>query len=273
MELKIKFFDVGHGSSVLIENDEINIIFDLGSDSENSFNPFPSLNEKLDYLIITHPHMDHISSLKYMYDNYEPTTLLVNQKIPNKLIDKLISNTETEEDANIYKKYNDLKIRYIIPVPDYMNPTFPENNGGIKISSFLPQKEDIEDINYYSISTLLEYDGFKIFLMGDNTKTNLDEIKESSEFYNKINDIDVLLAPHHGHESGYDEDFVKYLNPKITIISDKKDENIMIDEYKKYSRGFSVEGYSSPKKYLTTYQNGDINIKIKNNNMTISCIK
>ena len=140
MELKIKFFDVGHGSSVLIENDEINIIFDLGSNSENSFNPFPSLNEKLDYLIITHPHMDHISSLKYMYDNYEPTTLLVNQKIPNKLIDNLISNTETEEDANIYKKYNDLNIRYIIPVPDYMNPTFPENNGGIKISSFLPQK-------------------------------------------------------------------------------------------------------------------------------------
>lgn len=273
MGLKIKFFDIGHGSSVLIKSDKINMLFDLGSDTDKTFNPFPNLNGDLDFLIITHPHMDHISSLKYMYKFYEPKTLLINEKTPDILIEDLISNTDTEEDANIYRKYNDLKRRFTKPVSNENNPALPENNGGATIYSFKPQKEDIEDINYYSVSTLIEYEGFKIFLMGDNTKTNLDEIKEHIEFYEELNDIDVLLAPHHGHESEYDEEFVKHLNPQITIISDKEDENIVVNDYKKNSRGFPVEGYSSPKKYLTTYENGEINIEIKNNNMTISCAK
>lgn len=273
MSLKIKFFDNGHGSSVLIESDKINMLFDLGSDTDKTFNPLPNLNGDLDYLIMTHPHMDHISSLKHMHKVNEPKTLLINRKIPNHLIDDLIANTDTEDDAYVYRKYIDLKMRYTDPVPDDINPTYPENNGGITIHSFKPQKDDVEDINYYSISTVLEYEGFKIFLMGDNTITNISEIKENSEFYEKIKDIDVLLAPHHGHESGYDEEFVKHLNPQITIISDKEDENIVIDDYKQKSRGFPVEGYSSAKKYLTTYENGEINIEIKNNNMTISCAK
>ena len=273
MGLKIKFFDIGHGSSVLIKRDKINMLFDLGSDTDKTFNPFPNLNGDLDFLIITHPHMDHISSLKYMYKFYEPKTLLINEKTPDILIEDLISNTDTEEDANIYRKYNDLKRRFTDPVPDEINPSLPENNGGATIYSFKPKKDDVEDINYYSISTLIEYEGFKIFLMGDNTKTNLEEIKEHSEFYEEINNIDVLLAPHHGHESEYDEEFVKHLNPKITVISDKEDENIVIDEYHNNSRGFPVEGYSSPKKCLTTYEHGEINLEIENNNMTISCKK
>ena len=44
----------------------------------------------------------------------------------------------------------------------------------------------------------------------------------SNSFWNKIEDVDILLAPHHGRDSSYNNDFINHVNPYLTIISDKK---------------------------------------------------
>lgn len=265
--LKLKIYDVGHGSSILIETDKINILFDFGSKTNREFDPFE--RNKIYSLFTTHPHMDHISALKYLTP-YKYDSFLI-RNIPNELIKKLIDEAESEEDRIIYIIYKELNTEKKGLVPYERNPLNPEYNGGVEIKLFTPQ-QDYNDLNYYSNAMLLKYRGFKILLTGDNDENNLEELMNCESFKKEIENVDVLLAPHHGHESGYHEDFLNHVNPKITMISDKNNEKVLENVYKSNSRGFVVKGKDT-QKCLTTYKNGEINIEIYGYEMTIRCEK
>ena len=45
---------------------------------------------------------------------------------------------------------------------------------------------------------------------------------ERKDFKDAVSNAYILLAPHHGRESGYNSDFVSLVNPSLTIISDGK---------------------------------------------------
>lgn len=265
--LKLKIYDVGHGSSTLIETDTIKILFDFGSKTNREFNPF-KINESYS-LFNTHPHIDHISALKYL-TQYNYDSFLI-RKIPSDLIQKLIDEAESDEDKSIYILYKKLNSEKNGLVPYERNPLNQRYNGGVEIELFTPQ-QDYKDLNYYSIAILLRYRGFKILLTGDNDENNLEELMNCESFKKEIQNIDVLLAPHHGHESGYHEEFLMHVNPKITLISDENDDKVIKDTYKSNSRGHVVKGKGT-QKCLTTYENGEINIEIYGHDMTISCEK
>lgn len=78
------------------------------------------------------------------------------------------------------------------------------------------------NLNNYSIVVVLEYAGIKIVIPGDNEKSSLDELMERKDFKDAVSNAYILLAPHHGRESGYNSDFVSLVNPSLTIISDGK---------------------------------------------------
>ena len=87
------------------------------------------------------------------------------------------------------------------------------------------------------------------------------------DFKSAVKESDVLLAPHHGRESGYYKDFVDLVNPRITIISDSsKKDTSAADDYGKKGNGWKVysrkDNSSETRKTLSTYNDGLINIKI-----------
>ena len=230
-------------------------------------NPLFSFKGNLDYLIITHPHKDHISGLIDI-DDKKPTSLVRNKLIPLELITDTMKSAQTIKDKEIYKKYLELHEKYTIPTLYETNPNNPQYNGNVKIINFLPSKNDIKDLNYYSISTFIEYEGFKILLMGDNTLSNIEELLNNSEFLNKTKNIDILLAPHHGRATCYNPELIDHLNPVITIISDKSGQGDVTaaDEYSHKSRGCYVLKNGEPVKRscLTTRNDGNINVIIEN---------
>ena len=80
-----------------------------------------------------------------------------------------------------------------------------------------------------------------------------------------IKNCDVLLAPHHGRESGYNSDFIEYANPRITIVSDGKHcDSSANARYTKVSRGQVVykksDSSSKTRKCLTTNSDGNISV-------------
>ena len=255
------------GNCTLIQTEKLNILFDIGTNELTGENPLFSFEGNLDYLIITHPHKDHISGLIDI-DKKKPTTLLRNKLIPCELITDAMKSAQTINDQEIYKKYLELHERYTSPRPYKISPINPQYNGNVKISNFLPSKNDMKDLNYYSISTLIEYEGFRILLMGDNTLSNIEELLTNSEFVNKTKNIDILLAPHHGRSSSYSPELLDHLNPVITIISDKSGQGDVTaaDEYSYKSRGCYVLKNGEPVKRscLTTRNDGDINVIIEN---------
>lgn len=271
MVLKLKFFDVGHGSSALIETDTLNMLFDLGMGDDK--NPLDYVNGNLDFLIITHPHLDHISGLAEMGER-TPTTLLRNKSIPKNLIEESRDSSDNPKAIDAFNKYLKLDEGYNLPTPKESSPTNPNYNGGVNFINFSPNN-DAEDLNYYSLAVFMEYEGVKLLLMGDNTISNINELLEDEEFKELTGDIDIFLAPHHGRDSCYSPDLMKHIKPKITIISDKSDDtdNSAIDKYRANTKGklVFVNGELKPRKCLTTRNDGDIFVKIEDGFPYISC--
>ncbi len=264
------------GNSTLIQTEKLNILFDIGTNEITSKNPLFSFNEQLDYLIITHPHHDHISGLIDIEDK-KPKTLLRNKLIPHKLINDAIESAQSEKDKKIFEKYLELDKIYTKPTSPETNPCNPQNNGNVIINNFTPSKNDVKDLNYYSISTLFEYEGYKILLMGDNTLSNIEELLNNIEFKQKTKNIDILLAPHHGRISSYKSELVDHLNPVLTIISDKsgQEEVSAVNYYSSKSIGMNVfkNGFSVERSCLTTRNDGTIYVKIENGNLFVFCEK
>jgi hypothetical protein len=127
--------------------------------------------------------------------------------------------------------------------------------------------------NNSSIIYLLQYGGFRILFGGDLETVGWDWLIDNN--YQGFKDelskgIDVLVASHHGHTSGYSKKLMDLISaPKLSILSkqSESDQDTNVDSrYSINSTGLSVYGLSAKKhvnKYtLTTRSNGNIYIDV-----------
>ena len=165
MTLRFITWNVQHGSAALVQTPNgQQIALDLGADE--GFSPLLHLKygmgiNQLDKVIITHPHLDHIEDI-LNFDLLCPRILLR----PRQLTAADISNGHGTVGPNaerIYQKYLEIDSRYTSPVDPIQDPTTLANNGGVSITSFLPNQSPKTNLNNHSIVTVIEYEG------GENT--------------------------------------------------------------------------------------------------------
>lgn len=260
------FWDVqhGHGTYVCAPNNR-HIVVDLGTGSygaDKEFSPLQHLKnyygiDQLDYVIISHPHVDHIDDI-FNFDTLNPKVLLRPKHLDKKPILEKASKAEKPK----LEKYFEISERYNQPISNDSpnNPKNPDNYGGLKIKSFMPTKCSHGNINNHSIVMLFEYAGIKALLPGDNEPPAWNELRQQSDFLTATKNIDVLLAPHHGRQSGFDNDTVNHLNPRITIVSDGRHcDSSATNRYSAKSREWTVfkaDGTSEERKCVTTRNDG-----------------
>lgn len=271
-ECTVVFWDVQHGHSTYIKTpNNRHIVVDLGtgdySGKNLEFSPLRHLKYKygvqqLDYVIITHPHLDHIDDI-LNFDLLAPKVFHRPKHISN---DEVMEGVQ-EKDRKKFEKYCEINKRYSSPIePDSINKTSkPENWGGLKIQSFTPSTCNHNNFNNHSIVVVIEWATTKIVIPGDNEKCSFDELMAIPSFMTAIKDADILLAPHHGRESGYNIDFVNQVNPKLTVVSDGRFcETSANARYSAKSSGWTVHkksGKSETRKCLTTNSDGEVLIK------------
>ncbi|MEL7596663.1 MAG: ComEC/Rec2 family competence protein [Clostridiaceae bacterium] len=201
--LKIHYIDVGQADSILIQQDEHNMLIDAGNngDSDLVVNYLKKNNvKKLDYVVGTHPHEDHIGSLDTVINNFE---------IGKVLMPKATSTTRTFKDVVTAIKNKNLKITEPIPGTTY-------NLGEASWTVLAPSKnKDYEDANNYSIVCKLKYGNTSFIFTGD-----AEDISEK-EILARGYDLksDVLKIGHHGSSSSTTDAFLTAVNPKYAIIS------------------------------------------------------
>ena len=120
----IVFFDVGQGDSILIQKNNFQILVDGGPDNKVLFeiskymNP---LDRKIEIIILTHPHADHIKGLLYVIENYEIGEVWIN-KIDYDLQDYkyLLESNLVIKDVQFGDglRYEDLFLEVIFPFED-----------------------------------------------------------------------------------------------------------------------------------------------------------
>lgn len=261
------FWDVQHGNATYIKTpNNTHIVQDLGTGSYGSdnkeFSPLLHLKNKygikqLDYIIISHPHKDHINDIM-SFDSLSPRVLNRPKHLPKEEIMKNVR----EEDKQLFEKYFEINERYNSPVPNEKNPRLPNNNGGVQIEVFTPTSCDTSNINNHSTVTVFSYADSKVILSGDNEPPSWKELLGIEEFKKAIKDADIFLAPHHGRDSGFCSDLFEHLNPRLTIISDGRFcDTSATDRYSKITRGWTVHhrsGKESEKRFCVTTRNDGV---------------
>ncbi len=279
LELKAIVWDVQHGNATYMRtpNDK-HIVIDLGVGSYNFaksstsvFSPLLHLRDKynakvLDAVIITHPHTDHIDDI-LNFDKVSPRVLLR----PKHLSETDIRKGNQQSAKAIIDRYLEISERYSNSVSSNDDPLQAGNNGGVQIQHFHPTASSTSNLNNHSIVTVVSYAGSKMIIPGDNEPPSWNELLERKDFLDAIKGTDILVAPHHGRDSGYSPELFKYIKPYLTIISDSRFcETSATDRYGQQTHGLTVykrSGGTEPRKCVTTRDNGVIDIEFgKNSN-------
>ena len=198
--LRVNYIDVGQGDSIFIQlpNNETMLI-DAGEayKSENVINYLNNLGiKKIDYVVGTHPHTDHIGGLESVVNTFD---------IGSIYMPKAISTSKTYEDLLTAISNKGLKVKTAksgVVVLD-------ENN--LKLEFIAPNSDNYSELNNYSAVLKLTYLDNTFLFMGDAETLSENEITSDV-------DADVIKVGHHGSDSSSGIEFVKKVSPEYAIV-------------------------------------------------------
>ena len=203
-ELEVYFLDVGQADSILIRNKDKNMLIDAGNNNDGDYlvSYFKSIGiEKFDYVVGTHAHEDHIGGMDNIIDNFGIGKFYMPDKI-----------TTTKTFRDVLDALERKQIKFNVPeIGDELS------FGDVNIRVIYISSDD--ELNDTSIVLKLVYKDISMLFMGDaSTKVEekilLQDLKS-----------DVLKVGHHGSIYSTSEDFIKEVEPKISIIEVGKNNN------------------------------------------------
>jgi len=270
MMLTVVFWDVQHGSAAYIRTPTgRHIVIDLGVGSYGGgpdFSPLLYLQhewgvERLDGVVLTHPHRDHLDDI-CNFHLLAPRAL----QRPKNVSEQDVRDGNRPTDKEIIDKYLEVDRTYCHPVADADNPFHPANNGGVSIQSYHPSSGSPSNLNNRSIVTVVSYGGIKIVVPGDNEAASWDALLQQSAFVAATRNTDILVASHHGRESGFSPVLVEHMSPKLTIISDGRFvDTSATSRYSAKTSGLVVtrrSGATEQRKCVTTRTDGAISVGV-----------
>ena len=220
--LRMRVWDVKRGNAISLHlPNGKTVMIDCGNSDDCS--PVYTLNQrfgisKLAWLVITHPHSDHMSDLgEIIRLGMEPPIMT---KAPGIGEESIKADNKDIDAVNTYIRFGQW---YNSSIEPSENPYDPSNMGGVRFSSFAPLKCAEGDLNNRSLVIVAEYGGVKILFMGDCTNAAQRELLKNHSFVEAIEGTNILVVPHHGHESCYCPELMGKLSPWICIASDAKD--------------------------------------------------
>ncbi|MGN2369585.1 ComEC/Rec2 family competence protein [Clostridium cagae] len=201
----VHYIDVGQGDAALIQVNNINMLIDSGpKESRNKILDYlQSLNiKKINYIVATHPHEDHIGNMAKIIKTYG----LYKFYAP-----KIENTTSTFEKMIDALKDKNLKINVI--KKDTNSIDLGKNTD---VTIFSPIKDSYDNINNYSPVIKIQYGDTSFLFTGDAEKEVENEILLDSN--NNIRS-DVIKIGHHGSSTSSSKSFIEKVNPSIAIIS------------------------------------------------------
>jgi competence protein ComEC len=224
--LLVHYIDVGQADSILIQVNNKNMLIDAGNRGDaDAIVPYLQKKgvKKLDYVIATHPHEDHIGSMSDVIKKFPITEFYAPKKT---------STTKTFENM-----INALNGKKIITAKAGVELNLGEN---IKAEFLAPNNDKYEEVNNFSAVLKLTYGDNKFLFMGDAENLSEGEILASNADVSS----DVIKVGHHGSSTSSSKEFLDKVSPKIAVISVGKGNDYghphkeTLEEFKK--RGYTV---------------------------------
>lgn len=272
-DIRVHFLDVGQGDSILIEFPDGGLMLVDGGEGVEILSELGEIlkpwERRIDILVLTHPHLDHLGGLIKIWDRFEVGELWLNPigYITSEfltLYTKIVSDIYNPRIRFVYRDscvgysgsslciLNPKKISDIKSVADLGNFLKGEN-----LDYPINTVKNGKDVNNSSIILLLSYGNFDILLTGDAESEVEDEIIIGLD---KKYKIEVLKAGHHCSKTASSEKLLSTLRPEIAICSCGVDNRFGHPHLETLDR---FEKYEIP--YLRTDEEGRISIESDGN--------
>lgn len=208
--LTIIFIDVGQGSSTLIILPNGKSVLIDGGERDASESVTGTLQQfnisRIDVIVATHPHSDHIGGLIDVIQNFEVGEVLDSGQI---------HNTQTFEDLLDAIDAKD------IPLASLRQGDTIDIDSSVELEVLNPPTtledgaDDESKFNDNSVVIRLSYGEFSALLTGDMESGNEQRLVDT--IGNELS-ADVLLVGHHGSNSSSTLAFIEAVNPDVAVI-------------------------------------------------------
>ncbi|MDD5450795.1 MAG: DNA internalization-related competence protein ComEC/Rec2 [Desulfovibrionales bacterium] len=222
--LRTTFLDVGQGNAALVQfPGGKNMIIDGGGTLSGQFDIgerviAPFLRTKgvwtIDYLVLTHPHPDHIGGLIFLLDNFKVKEVWANG-----------DRVETEA----FVRWQQAVSHKGIPHREFkMDSHYPFNINGVMVDVYGPPRHICDPsgdmattggqdvlLNRRSLVLRISYGRRHLLFPGDIDACRENELSQEGYALKS----DVLLAPHHGSNTSNTPEFIRAVAPDAVVFS------------------------------------------------------
>ena len=200
--------------------------------------------------ILTHPDMDHMDGIRVFFREFSPRVLWDTDNKKEMESESWSGSPYNQEDWEFYKNLRDSR-----PKNDpqrlanlsgengkYWNRNEDGSPGGDRFTILAPTQALVDEANrtgdYNDCSYVLLYrvGNSKVVFGGDSHDKTWDHILDKWE--DLVRDVDLLIAPHHGRDSGRSYEFLDVLRPALTFFGNAKSEHLAYDHW--YNRGLPI---------------------------------
>ena len=270
-EMVLRIWDVEHGACAMLHhlaNGHAGCLAMIDSGCTALWRPSTFIRQglnrsTLDHLFITNADQDHMADLKGLAQE----GIIVDTLWRN----PTYSGTEMYAIKSVSGPVSADAQWYVHACDSYNAPCklpFNANMGGITANCFFNLYPQFTDTNNLSLAVFIEFAGFKILFPGDLEKAGWRALLQRNDFRTALHSTNIIVASHHGRESGFCEDVFDCVVPDAVIISDKAivhETQRMVPDYRRVTReqGIIVNTTMKSRHVLTTRRDGWIQFRVR----------
>ncbi len=212
----VTMIDVGQADCFLLEQNGKTALIDCGTSSAAD-DVIEYLKQKgitrLDYVMGTHPHDDHMGGMYKIITNFEIGTIIIPEITKMQITTAWYGKLMKEIKDGIYDEKNPEKeVRYILDYPE-VGEIYTLGEAELKVIG--PIEEPKNNANNYSIVLKVSFGTQDIIMTGDAET----QVEKAILATGTNLDAEILKAGHHGSDTSTSDEFLDAISPEYVLIS------------------------------------------------------